>query len=381
MDDRSFDALVKAVAVGASRRAMLRGLLGIGGASLGSVLLRDDVGAARRPTPTPKPLQCPGIQRPVGGVCSCPAPLSKCGPDCCNDDAPAGTAEYSECCDNACCFGHCYGEETCCPYPRAFCPGASGDADGECCPEGFLCCGAGTAGRYCLAPGTNVCCDDSDCPAVGTACGACVDNLCVAAPCGACEACSNGECVGCEAAGYACCNNDDVCVECCASEDCGPYFDCDLYICEPCEVEGRVPCGEPPCIEGPGNRFNCCCEACSSNDDCRSCEVCSDGACRLCAEVGLECFGGTCGECGSAARTVVLISIAMGTSVSPARKPEGRRAARFRVLPGPINCCCDSCSQNSDCGSCEICDQGACVPCSASRTRVLQRYLWRMWLV
>ena len=313
-----------------------------------------------------------GATDPVNGVCTCPAGLSKCGPDCCNPTAVG--ASHSECCDNACCFGYCYGEELCCEFPREFCPitgeccasgvdccandgccpnGACVTSQGAerccpsdqycpgdvraadlCCPAGSLCCGAGTAGRLCVDPAVGGCCQDSDCPAVGTACGACVDHQCVASPCGACEACFAGECVECVLAGYGCCNNDDVCVECCSSEQCGPYFDCDLYICEPCEVEGRVPCGEPPCIEGPGNRFNCCCEACGTDADCGSCQVCFEGGCRNCEEVGLECFGGTCGECGSS-EDAAPISTATASCARRAKPRAWRHAVRrhARITP------------------------------------------------
>ena len=172
--------------------------------------------AARRPTPTPVPPRCPGNQIPGNGGCVCPAGLSKCGPACCNPSATGAT--HSECCDNACCKGHCYGEELCCPYPRnsapsrvsaagtgsiaartrGCCPdGACVTRQGQkpaapldqyrpadvrsgdlCCPPGWLCCNAGSAGRLCVDPAAGGCCQDSDCPAVGTACGACVDNTC-----------------------------------------------------------------------------------------------------------------------------------------------------------------------------------------------------------
>jgi hypothetical protein len=47
MDDRSFDALVKAVASGASRRSLLKGMLGLGGAALtGGALLEGGADAA-----------------------------------------------------------------------------------------------------------------------------------------------------------------------------------------------------------------------------------------------------------------------------------------------------------------------------------------------
>lgn len=109
MDDRRFDSLVKALAKGKSRRSVLKGLFGLGGAAIaGSVLLDADSEAARRPPsiPTPRPT-CPGSQTWTGSTCECivpPAPgPSRCGPDCCN---PAGIgAAHSECCENACCFG------------------------------------------------------------------------------------------------------------------------------------------------------------------------------------------------------------------------------------------------------------------------------------
>jgi hypothetical protein len=402
MDDRSFDAFVKALAAGRNRRALLKGLLGLGGAALtAGVVLDDDADAARRPTPTPVPPRCPGNQIPGNGGCVCPAGLSKCGPACCN---PGGVgASHSECCDNACCNGYCYGEELCCPYPREFCP-ITGECCGDgvdccanegccpdgacvtsqgaetccpldqycpadvrsgdvCCPPGWLCCNAGAAGRLCVDPAAGACCQDSDCPAVGTACGACVANTCAAAPCGACEACAGGRCVGCEEAGYGCCNNDGACVECCNSEMCGPYRDCDLYICMTCE-EGQagVPCAEPPC---PSWSHNCCCPACSTDGDCSGCETCYQGACVPCSYVGLKCAGDHCGECTSSEEcgpyrdcdNYMCLTCEEGNAGAPCGEP-----------PCPSwsnNCCCPACTQDADCASCEGCSQGACIPCSA----------------
>ena len=68
MDDRRFDSLVKSLAGGASRRAVLKGLLGLGGAAaVGGTLLEGPAEAARRPTPTPTPLRCPGNQTRSAG--------------------------------------------------------------------------------------------------------------------------------------------------------------------------------------------------------------------------------------------------------------------------------------------------------------------------
>src|SRR5690606_39935265 len=116
------------------------GLLGLGGAAVaGSTVL--DTEAARRPAPTPRPPSCPGQQTWNGSECVCPAGSDTCGPDCC----PTGVAQ---CCDQACCYGVCYGEELCCPTGGEFCPVTGG----ECCPEGWTCC----PDYGCLAPG--LCC-------------------------------------------------------------------------------------------------------------------------------------------------------------------------------------------------------------------------------
>ncbi|MCO5222971.1 MAG: hypothetical protein M9947_15575 [Thermomicrobiales bacterium] len=169
MDDRQFDSFVKSLARARTRRSVLAGLLGLGGAALTGATRQPSVTAARRTTPTPKPVTCPGQQAWSGSACVCPAPLSGCGPDCCNDVAPAGTQAHSECCDNACCAGHCYGEELCCPWPREFC-----EITSDCCLEGAVCCADSgccnpDAGRCCDVLGVSVCrtfdlcCDDSEC--------------------------------------------------------------------------------------------------------------------------------------------------------------------------------------------------------------------------
>lgn len=180
MDDRRFDALIRAFGRGGSRRALLRGLLGLGGVTAAGATLHG-VEAARRgysgpPTPGPLPTQapqptepaplptatnapyCPGRQTPCGADCCCPAESAKCGAECCDNGV-------STCCDNSCCFGLCYGEELCCPYPQEFCA-----ASGACCELGETCEAAGCAQR----PGP--------CAAIGDACSTgsdcCAPNVC-----------------------------------------------------------------------------------------------------------------------------------------------------------------------------------------------------------
>jgi hypothetical protein len=110
MDDRQFDSMTRLIGAGRSRRAVLAGLLGLAG-----LPLADGVEAARRSSPTPTPVKCPGNQHWDGSKCVC-SEGTTCGPDCCTQD--------SVCCDNACCYGHCYGEELCCPTGSVVVEGA-----------------------------------------------------------------------------------------------------------------------------------------------------------------------------------------------------------------------------------------------------------------
>ena len=141
MDGSQFDRLTRALGSGLSRRAAVKAALGLGTASLAGSQLASDAGAARRPTPTPKPVVCHTPKVLSGGQCVCPEATTACGPDCC----PAG----SECCDNACCYGTCSSEEICCP---------TGDI-----PCGKKCCGTGTR---CVHGG----CFDDPCRTIGEPC-------------------------------------------------------------------------------------------------------------------------------------------------------------------------------------------------------------------
>lgn len=113
MDDRRFDAMTRSLAGGATRRQLLRGLLGVGSGLM--AVSRLEAEAARRPTPTPKPVKCPTGQSWDGSQCACISG-STCGSDCCQ----AG----SVCCDNACCYGECHAEEICCAPGDYYCDGA-----------------------------------------------------------------------------------------------------------------------------------------------------------------------------------------------------------------------------------------------------------------
>lgn len=290
MDDRRFDSLTKTLAADGSRRRFLKGLLGLGGAAVvaGSATT-DPAQAARRPTPTPKPVHCPGQQTWNGSACVCPSGRSNCGPDCCN---PNGTgANYSECCDNACCFGTCYGEELCCAYPSVYCA-----ETGECCPAGGTCCstvGCITADQCCFDADcqqypnsfcdttTLTCsCTPSTCASLGNVCGALDDGCGGSTECGCPvgQLCSAGQCV----------DDPDICV---AGEDyctAGTSALCGGGACFCTSgMDGSTYC-IPAMYEGLAN-----CSSCATNADCipltndpNAVCVAHNSACGACTELG-----------------------------------------------------------------------------------------------
>ena len=343
MDDRRFDQLVKAVASGASRRSVLKGMLGLGGAALvGSAVLEPAADAARRPTPTPKPPSCPGQQTPVGGQCICQVPKApgpyKCGPDCCTGqvtDTYPRPAGHSECCDNACCFGTCYGEELCCPTnsrsgglpPLAelcsatnecclapdfcctidgccstlcwggsfdddfccpaddLCPGGGSSSD-ICCTNNTTCCGAGTDENVCVDLSTGGCCVASDCGPVeeGSCEWACSANQCERVSCEDGTICCQGACVSsseyeaCPTDPNECCDlRTDVCCgeACCASGRCNAA--------QQCCGQSQFVCGQGCCETGPG--ATCCGgNTCCLEDKCAGGVTCCTGSDIACGE-------------------------------------------------------------------------------------------------
>lgn len=325
MDDRRFDSLVKAAASGASRRSILKGVLGLGGAAVvGGAALDRDADAARRPSPTPKPATCPGNQIPgPSGICTCPgtAPY-KCGPDCCTGqvaDSYPRAAGHSECCDNACCFGTCYGEELCCPTNmrgHAWDPDppiASVCDNGECC---FLpnVCIDGVCGLPFWCENNDDCGDCETCnPETGQCSSLCTDDL----P----QCCVNGFGEYCVPAGERCCSSADDC-----TEPCSYCNDVVRYCVDRCEgagnccegANGDECCAADRCIAGQGccdeGYIACggrCCRAdvyfCNEQDDC---------ACLPGTEPCGQLPGGCCpdGQCNADGECCVEGTTACGTS-------------------------------------------------------------------
>ncbi len=241
MEDGRFDSLVKSLASGSTRRSVLKGLLGLGAAaSAGGTLLGADTQAARRPTPTPKPPTCPGSQHWDGTQCVCTSGQI-CGSDCC--------LLGSECCDGACCFGHCYGEELCCS-PENWC-----EDTGECCPDGAVYCF--DQGCVVVQPGECGC--DGVCPEEYECCG---DQCCVRGYCAGGEiCCATGVC------GNACLPSPEW--ECCGVTSYDPSVSgcCDGTVYT---LEGNV------CCDGDVYTGRCCIDS-----DCGSCSRCENHRCTI----------------------------------------------------------------------------------------------------
>jgi hypothetical protein len=357
MDDRRFDALTRALGQGGSRRALLKGLLGLGGVAAAGTVLRD-TDAARRgssgpQTPAPQPStppqptapaptpaattvpRCPGNQTPCGADCCCPAGNTKCGSDCCPDG-------QAECCDGACCYGTCYGEELCCPPGSRAC-------DGVCYPGG--------------------CCTDDDCGLLCEVCG------------------SDHVCHSCEEAGQVCQNGT-----CVPSTTPTPTF---TSTPDPC---AGVTCTTPPlCHTAPGRCDNgqCSYPQAGAGTDCGACQVC-DGAgnCRPVQDntdpsgecpAGSTCCGGACcsgtcygeGQCCPTGQPVCSRDgCCEGQCVD-----EGQFCCPDAGICGDICClaserCCESSAGASTCNQCcadadctgARCIDGTCVAFTSTPT-------------
>ncbi len=398
MDDRRFDQLVKAAASGASRRSLLKGMLGLGGAVVaGGVALERDADAAKRPTPTPTPIRCPGRQTPVGGVCTCPGAVpNKCGPDCCTGkttDPYPRLAGHSECCDNACCFGTCYGEELCCPTnlgaggsgPLAeFCPGGPGSVS-LCCTNGTSCCGGGTNQNECVDLSGDGCCSSGDCGLSEGACSVeCVAGQCIPEYCYEGTICCQGECVSssefdaCPTDPNGCCSREES-EACCGAAGCCRGDLCNEIIGVCCS-EGEQACGlgEDACC---GAAETCCNRVCCGAGQCTTAFRCcagSDVACGLdccsadrcvegqgcCPENYVACGGSCCSSsvyyCNDQEQCECLPGTEACSGLPGGCCPDGQCNASFECCAaGTTPCgdvCCDDASQT--CNGQGVCQCG-----------------------
>lgn len=151
MDDLRFDRFVRSLAEGQSRRALLKSLVGFGGAAVAGASLADRADAARRgfsgpALPTPCVPQCDGTScgsDGCGGTCACPHGtfcletfgnlcFHPCDPE---EPEPCGAGCICDLSTIACVADH-YGN------------GCLTSAD---CPSGWFCYHNGV-GTYCATP-------------------------------------------------------------------------------------------------------------------------------------------------------------------------------------------------------------------------------------
>ncbi|MCC6944744.1 MAG: hypothetical protein IT335_09205 [Thermomicrobiales bacterium] len=346
MDGNRFDRLTRSLAAGASRRQVIKGFLGLGGATVAGGLVADvDARDARtRPTippppepattttsTTPAPLCGPGqAQCPNSTLCCdagacarsgnraicCDSAASVCGLECCDD--PLQCCDRECCGDLAVCLNQVFSglpEEICCPGDLT-CDG--GCCNGECfMPEGppFVINGfpipAVAFARECCPPSSTVCqgesnatcCDDAtqqcclrDGVAICIAAGACCDDGNCPDPC---STCLNDACVFDCADGGAetCCTNAGAC----GDPVCNPDGSCS-YVANPSECPGA--CEE--CVAGSGNQGAYICQpvpasagsVCrpSTHDYCDPAEVC-DGQNITCPADQRKPDGEYCNTC------------------------------------------------------------------------------------
>ena len=299
MDDRRFDALVRGLAGGASRRRLLGTLVS---GLLASVGQRADAKPCRKPGHwCTADTQCCNGACEEPGICRCDPGEELClhdkGAPRCLTPCPEGQVFDGKCTCVCAEDGSRPAVDGMCPCPagqeRCFggCVDILSNPDncGACvnfcglnqiCTGGVCSCPTSFCGDLCLEAGA-VCCDDSGgssfCPAPFSCCGGgCVDLQSSSSDCGACgNACGAGqECVGgtcvCTGAGETICGGF-----CCPAA--APY----CYTCSfgsACSVfpSGGVCCGTGVCAPGS--------------------TCCDDGA--TCCAPPFECCGGDCLACG-----------------------------------------------------------------------------------
>ncbi len=170
MDDRRFDALARLFAGSTSRRAILKGVLGVGGiATIGSLPL-DAADAARRPRRR-RNLGCAldcrpraGMDAPARPECPIAEPIVVPTDRLSVVMAPAATALA--------------GEEFCCPYPDQYCS-VDGRCSGVCVENGQYCCPSGAAcGDACCHDSESCCAADPNAPVCRPVGACCFDTDC-----------------------------------------------------------------------------------------------------------------------------------------------------------------------------------------------------------
>ncbi len=338
MDDSRFDALVRAIGSGASRRSVLKGLLGIGGAIVAAEHA-DARSIATRPTiPPPPPPACLLPKKICDGVCwdadkckdghrcsnsadvwcgnaccdtgvcttdgdCCLASQKACGSTCCPaSHSCARDGNQDICCDPATnypCGLECCDEEfqccdkECCP-PGAVClvrvlGGESDSVEEEmCCPAESVCedrCCPGETPQCCTIDGVSTCISANACCGDCGECQDCISGVCVDR-CATCEVCEDENCFPCGGeGGGVCC--DGICEresECCNDDDCVERYaeaspGCMTCVAGQCQRLGDSTGGSE--CELSGEEGTCCHGTC----------ITASVSCTDCMDVGESCFG------------------------------------------------------------------------------------------
>ncbi|MBX3069540.1 MAG: hypothetical protein KF883_03430 [Thermomicrobiales bacterium] len=417
MDGNRFDRLTRSLAAGASRRQIIKGFLGLGGAAAAGSLAPDAGArdARTRPTvpPPPPPATttsttaapplCPGQDQcpnstlccPTGtcarsgnqAIC-CPSADRVCGRECC--------ADPTQCCDRECCgTGHTcltqifaegpnVQEESCCPTGQTCdnqcCTGACYDPGAvtfpsvpagslhpelACCPAGGTVC-VGDAGSLCCGSNTPQCCVRGG-VAICIAADACCDD----------GDCSFGDCSICDPVSNRCVDSTPIC-----ATEVGPCSVCRDGFCidEQALCPGCAVCDAGQCI-ADDNRCGPC-EDCVLSGLAGSCEFnCSSDFPTCC----VDAFGD--GYCIADGATCCIVAGDCPESVCQA---EGTRWDHYDCEFGICvlhqttcndgnACTADTCNDatgcsninlvaNTGCGMCRVCDgQGNCEPVVAGQ--------------
>jgi hypothetical protein len=334
MDGTRFDNLAKLVGKGASRRTILKGLLGLGGIAITGTVAGDADARTlgTRPTiPPPPPPPPPTTTTPAPTTTTadpCPLPAFKCGLDCCADElqccdgecCPDGTVcltrvfeegpfvEEETCCpfeltcENRCCNGECIDpalsvnggnvitaqvdpfDQTCCPAEGAVCPGSNGTF---CCQgDTPQCCVRKTGEAVCIA--ADACCTGADCNAQDDPATCreafCNDQfacetrtICTDQQPDCCQGGNNTCCraFGCNTAGV-CCGSSIPCADDCCdgiNETCCGGDTCCLF--SQCNAAGAC------CPDGTVTCANACCPT--------PVQFCNDNAVCECTNGGIFC--------------------------------------------------------------------------------------------
>jgi LPXTG-motif cell wall-anchored protein len=308
MDDKRFDALARSLAAGASRRLVLKGLLGglVGGVALGSagktfaqdeeppVVESQDPVVEEVPPPDetvtdgdPPPAEEPPAEEPPAEEPPVEEPPAEEPPaEPAVDEVDEGTPA-----------------DPAAPPPAA-CEGDQIACGAECCGLGWRCCGV-----YCIPERDGSCCSDTECSV--------------------CEICSlDGLCYPvCEDVGLDCCVDEErgifTCAECCRDDpSCEAVIDCEF-----CHS-----IGQECCID---DKHHVTCAYCCDNSDCAewgSCHTCYGGYC-------LSCFDQTDGNAPICAIDSCGATVAAG---------------------GDSGGYCVQCCEDYQCGPCQRCHDGWC---------------------